>query len=146
MSTSTSTSTPSRVCSIAFLKKNPSLTHDEFYRHWSQVHGPLVKPWMEKHGITGYTQVHATPQLNDAAAVVPLGPEKEKEKGQQGGEGEDPLGGFDGAAVIEAASWDVLAGAFEDEYYRDVIAKDEERFLDRRAGVLRKRGVVNRVI
>ncbi|CAH0028886.1 unnamed protein product [Clonostachys rhizophaga] len=143
MSTTTNTNTPNRVCSIAFLKKNPSLTHDEFYHHWSQVHGPLVKPWMEKHGITGYTQVNATPQLNDAAAATPLGPEKKRDKGKGG---EDPLGGFDGAAVIEAPSWDVLEGAFADEYYRDVIAKDEERFLDRGAGVLRKRGLVNRVI
>lgn len=141
---STNTSTPNRVCSIAFLKKNPSLTHNEFYRHWSQVHGPLVKPWMEKHGITGYTQVHATPQLNDAAAATPLGPEKKRDKGEEGEE--DPLGGFDGAAVIEAPSWGVLEGAFADEYYRDVIAKDEERFLDRGAGVLRKRGLMIRVI
>ncbi|VUC37560.1 unnamed protein product [Clonostachys rosea] len=138
------TTTPNRVCSIAFLKKKPSLTHEEFYHHWSQIHGPLVKPWMEKHGITGYLQVHATPQLNDSSATTPLGPEREKSQGEEGED--DPLGGFDGAAVIEAASWDALVGAFEDEYYRDVIAKDEERFLDRQAGVLRKRGLVNRII
>jgi hypothetical protein len=45
------------VCSISFLKKRADISHEEFYYHWENVHGPLVKPWMEKYGILSYTQV-----------------------------------------------------------------------------------------
>lgn len=123
--------------SISFLKKRPDISHEQFYHHWQHVHGPLVKPWMEKHGFLSYTQVHATPALNAGAA--PLGPEVQ----QAGG---SPLAAYDGAAVIEVPSFEVFSAAFQDEYYRTVIAEDEARFLDRGAGVLRTRGEAKKIV
>jgi hypothetical protein len=52
-----STQNEKTVFSISFLKKRPDITHEQFYSHWENVHGPLVKPWMEKHGFVSYTQV-----------------------------------------------------------------------------------------
>lgn len=49
------------ICSISYLKKKPDMTLEEFYNHWVNVHGPLVKPWMEKHGFLSYTQVNKSP-------------------------------------------------------------------------------------
>jgi hypothetical protein len=46
--------------SVAFIKRKPDLTPEQFYHHWENVHGPLVKPWAEKHKIVGYTQVNMT--------------------------------------------------------------------------------------
>ncbi len=43
--------------SISFLRKNPDISHEEFYHHWEKVHGPLVKPWAKKHGFISYKQV-----------------------------------------------------------------------------------------
>lgn len=40
-----------------YLKKKPGLTEEEFNRYWSDVHGPLVRPMVEKYGILKYTQV-----------------------------------------------------------------------------------------
>lgn len=51
------------VCSISFLKKRPDITHEEFYHHWEKIHGPLIKPWMEKHGVLSYTQVRGRPYM-----------------------------------------------------------------------------------
>lgn len=60
------------VCSIAFLKRKADLTQEEFYHHWENVHGPLVRPWAEKHGFISYTQVN-TPHspMNASTKNVP---------------------------------------------------------------------------
>jgi hypothetical protein len=80
-------------------------------------------------------QVHATPALNANAA--PLGPESNDA---------NPLLDYDGAAVIEARSFEQLTVAFQDDYYQTVIAEDEKKFLDKAAGVLRARGEAKRII
>lgn len=141
------------ITSISFLKKRPDISHEEFYHHWEHVHGPLVKPWMEKHGIISYTQVrphvhtrtlymtmltakiHSTPALNQNA--TPVGPESKDG---------NVLLEYDGAAVIEIASMDVFTAAFQDEFYKTVIAEDEKRFLDKKVGVLRTRGEAKKIV
>ncbi|KAH8655365.1 EthD domain-containing protein [Xylariales sp. PMI_506] len=123
------------VCSVAFLKKNPNITHEQFYHHWENIHGPLVKPWAQKHGIISYTQVHTTQAFKVDAK--PLGPEAT---------GESPLIEYDGCAVLEAESFDVFTNAFQDEYYQTVISEDEMKFIDKKAGVLRARGESKKII
>jgi hypothetical protein len=39
------------------LKRNPSLSEDDFHRHWSQVHVPIVNAWLARHGVVSYVQV-----------------------------------------------------------------------------------------
>lgn len=41
---------------------------------------------------------------------------------------------------------DKFAAAFQDEYYKNVIAEDEKKFLDKKAGVLRTRGETKRIV
>ncbi|KAI0167462.1 EthD domain-containing protein [Pestalotiopsis sp. NC0098] len=121
--------------SVAFLKRRPDLTPEQFYTHWETVHGPLVKPWAQKHGIVGYTQVHCQPALNAGAA--PIGPEANAVS---------PLADFDGCALFEVKSFEQMANAFKDEYYLTVIAGDEKNFIDKKAGVVRSRGEVKRIL
>jgi hypothetical protein len=47
--------------------------------------------------------------------------------------------------VIEVKTFEVFSAAFQDEYYRTVIAEDEKKFLDKSAGVLRTRGEGKRI-
>ncbi|KAI0166110.1 EthD domain-containing protein [Xylariaceae sp. FL1272] len=129
-----STSPDKTLMSVAFIKRKPELTVEEFYDHWANVHGPLVKPWAERFGLIGYTQIHLRPELNRAA---PIGPES-KEK--------SALGDYDGCAIMEITSFDQLVEAFNDAYYVNHIAADEARFIDKKIGVVRARGEVNRVI
>lgn len=142
------------VSSISYLKKKPGLTLEEFYDHWENVHAPLVKPWMEKHGFVSYTQasrlspshqsdytdpgskVHSTSLLQQTG-ITRIGPQTS---------GLNPLLEYDGTAVIEAPSLDVLTTAFEDEYYKTVIAPDEDRFIDKPAGILRSVGEAKRIL
>lgn len=120
---------------IAFLKRKPGMSHDEFYHHWLNVHGPLVKPWATKHGFLEYRQIHLLPSINAERASV--GPENKANTG---------LENWDGCATFELESIEVFEAAFRDPYYLDVIAKDEDKFVDKAAGVMRRRGELNRVI
>jgi hypothetical protein len=40
-----------------YLKRKEGLSAEEFNKYWSEVHGPLVRPLVEKYGILKYTQV-----------------------------------------------------------------------------------------
>ncbi|KAF9875571.1 hypothetical protein CkaCkLH20_06952 [Colletotrichum karsti] len=128
-------SLPQTVCSVAFLKRKPGLTQEEFYHHWEKVHGPLVKPWAQKHGFISYTQVHSAEAMNKGTA--PIGPESSDA---------NKLEEFDGCAVFELPSFDVFAAAFKDEYYLQVIEPDEKNFIDKKAGVVRSRGDMKKIL
>lgn len=41
---------------------------------------------------------------------------------------------------------DKFVEAFKDDYNQTVIAEDEKRFLDKKAGVLRTRGEAKRIV
>ncbi|KAL1894242.1 hypothetical protein Sste5346_006028 [Sporothrix stenoceras] len=121
---------------VAFMKRKPGLTHEQFYHHWVNVHGPLVKPWAKKHGFLEYRQIHLYPALNANRAVV--GPELAGQNTE--------LENWDGCAVFELESLEKFEAAFQDPYYKDLISKDEEQFIDKSAGVMRRRGELNRII
>jgi hypothetical protein len=50
-------STTGNIRIIGFIKRRPDLTEEQFYKHWENIHGPLVAPWAVKHGIISYSQV-----------------------------------------------------------------------------------------
>lgn len=68
---------------------------------------------------------------------MPLGPESDAAS---------PLDDYDGCALIEASSFEKLGKAFEDQYYLEVIRPDEDRFIDKKFGILRARGDDKRII
>ena len=40
-----------------YIKRRVDITEREFNDHWSNVHAPLVKEWLMRHGIVRYAQV-----------------------------------------------------------------------------------------
>lgn len=48
--------------------------------------------------------------------------------------------------MFEVKSFEQMANAFKDEYYLTVIAADEKNFIDKKAGVVRSRGEVKRIL
>ncbi|KAL6856311.1 EthD domain-containing protein [Trichoderma novae-zelandiae] len=104
---------------IAFIKRRPDLTQEQFYHHWRNVHAPKIAYWAKKHGITGYTQVHTSSALGESLTATPL-----------------PVAvmDFDGAVVWEFSSLEHYMSAFADPYYVNVIAPDEDNFLDKSKG------------
>ena len=80
--------------------------------------------------------MHIVPGMNQDA--VPIGPEMPRD-------GPSPLASYDGYAVIEVPSFEVFAQALKDDYYINVIRPDEDKFVDKKYGVLRSRGLAKHV-
>jgi uncharacterized protein (TIGR02118 family) len=94
---------------ICMVKRRPGMTSDDFHRHWRQVHSPLNcdTPSIARYFVR-YERNH---------------------RARRDYEREDP--DFDGAAVEWYPSVQAFYDMISEPEYRDVIAPDEQRFLDR---------------
>jgi uncharacterized protein (TIGR02118 family) len=94
---------------IAFLKRNPSLTREEFSRHWREKHAPLVMGVPEfRRYLRKYTQCHIASNAGPVGAAADC----------------------DGVAELWFDSADDLAKAFSEPRYLEIIRPDEKRMLD----------------
>ncbi|MEX0767212.1 MAG: EthD domain-containing protein [Microthrixaceae bacterium] len=93
---------------FALLRRNPELTTEEFVTHWRDHHGPLIKnePLLARH-IVRYEQ-HV----------------RHRDGALSGNEG------LDGVAVQWFNSIDDFVGFMSEPAYAELIAPDEQRFLD----------------
>ncbi|WP_334143501.1 EthD domain-containing protein [Rhabdothermincola sp.] len=93
---------------VAFLKRKPGLTLEEFYDHWENRHGPLIAntPELARH-IVRYEQHRRT------ALAGWMGTE-----------------GFDGVTIQWMASPAAFEAFVAEPAYAELIAPDEQRFLD----------------
>jgi uncharacterized protein (TIGR02118 family) len=94
---------------FAFLHRSPELTFEEFVTHWRDHHGPLIAgtPALARH-LVRYEQ-HPRHRSDDALS---------------GSEG------LDGVAVQWMESMDDFVGFISAPEYAELIAPDEQRFLD----------------
>ena len=91
----------------ALLVRNPALTHEEFLRHWHDVHGPLIRdtPELARHLIR-YEQHPLTDDRGVGTA------------------------GFDGVAMQWMASMDSLFAFISEPAYAERLGPDERYLLD----------------
>jgi uncharacterized protein (TIGR02118 family) len=93
---------------VCFLRRKAGLTDEEFHAHWRDRHGPLVRDTgAGTRLIRSYRQLHRLP--GDLTGSP----------------------GVDGVAVLEFESVDDYWAYVASDDYRDVVAPDEDRFLDR---------------
>ena len=94
---------------IAFLKRNPALSRDEFHAHWRDVHGPLIRdtPELARH-IVRYEQ---HPRLAS---------DYERPHSQE----------WDGVAVQWFESMDDLVAMVSEPAYAERLRPDEQVLLD----------------
>jgi hypothetical protein len=126
---------------LSYVRRNRSMTREQFYDHWENVHGPKVIPWIEKHGIRRYQQVSHLPsfpltpymlticfQIHVAGSTLP-GPAISGTP-----EATDfpstPIE-FDGIAMLTVPSLERFTDSYKDPYYVAVIEPDERRFIDK---------------
>ena len=56
-----------------FARRNKGLSEEEFHRHWSEVHGPLVVEWLARYGTVRYTQVsHYNPTIASLVCLISI--------------------------------------------------------------------------
>lgn len=97
------------------LRRNPSLTPEEFSTHWFTKHAPLIVPFFLDLGVAHYEQMHG-PLTTTSPSLSAL------------------ISTYDGAAGMPLPS-DLAAfppptlAKWKLDYYRQVILVDERRFL-----------------
>lgn len=98
---------------LGLLKRRSDLTPEAFHAHWAEQHAPLVlgASEFERH-MLAYHQNPRHP--NDYARDL------------------DGARGYDGLAEVWFDTVDAFAAMSNTSAYRDVIAPDEELFIDRR--------------
>ncbi|RVX70411.1 hypothetical protein B0A52_05910 [Exophiala mesophila] len=96
----------------------PGVSETEFYKHWYEVHGPLCVPWALHYNFVGYIQFQTPQHLREA-----LG------KGRDGQF--KSSSGFEACADFYVRDYNDYLKAFQDPYYLEVIAQDEENFVDK---------------
>ncbi|KAI9722363.1 MAG: hypothetical protein M1812_001835 [Candelaria pacifica] len=129
-----------------FFSRKSGLTDEEFYNHWYDVHGPLCAPWVVKKNILGYKQFHTPPNLRAAlrpasrpsTPLIPTSPSPSSSSSSfltptttTTTSESMALQTYDGGAEFYVLSLDDFTNAFKDEYYLNVIRRDEEKFVDR---------------
>ena len=95
---------------VCFFRRKPGMAAAAFHRHWLEDHGSLIAetPTLARH-LVRYEQNHRL----------------ESDYGR-----EDP-GGFDGATVQWLQSMKSFVAFVRERAYRELIAPDERRFIDR---------------
>ncbi|KAE9368061.1 hypothetical protein N431DRAFT_494912 [Stipitochalara longipes BDJ] len=115
---------------VLFAKRREDLTPEQFYEHWEKIHAPLTAPWLVKHKVLGYSQIH-TPRsdgkpYDDDALPLPFV--------------------FDGIAEFDVDDLVAFGKAFADPYYINVIKADEVNFLDPNSKLIRSGGVLRKIV
>lgn len=92
---------------VAFLVRNPNLTHDEFETHWREIHGPLIRDTsaLARH-VLRYEQHPSSSAISDV-----------------GGE-------WDGVAIQWFESADEFLAFIGEPEYAEVLQPDEQFLLD----------------
>lgn len=98
---------------LCLVKRRPSLDATAFHRHWSEVHGPLIRD---------------TPELARHIQANHQSPRLERDYGRDAG------GGFDGLVEHWYADPGEMAAFFAEPAYRERVVPDEKSFIDRTAG------------
>ncbi len=94
---------------IAFLKRNPALTREEFSRYWRDHHAPLVQSVPEfRRYLRKYVQCHI------ASGAGPVGAAAD----------------YDGVAELWFDSAAEMAKAFAEPRYLETVRPDEKKLLD----------------
>lgn len=97
------------------LKRNPSLTSEQFYHHWLYNHAPLVVPFFLHSGVKHYEQIHGPLIFSKDPVTLSV-----------------DISTFDGAAgMLPQAVLDSPSPMpkWKEAYYKEVILPDERRFL-----------------
>ncbi|CAK7230238.1 hypothetical protein SBRCBS47491_007519 [Sporothrix bragantina] len=99
------------------IPRKKGLTEAQFYKHWTEVHGPMVLDFMMRHGVVEYRQYHTTPETKA------LGEAMAKAAGR-------PMLSFDGISDAYVRDFAEFQNAFKDPEYLTKIRDDELAFID----------------
>ena len=104
------------------LRKQPKLSHDEFYQYWLEEHGPLVASHAHRLGMLRYVQVHTL--RDEAALTAAAGMARARGGMEPTYDGVAEVWFENRAALMEASSAPAGRAAAE------ALVADEAKFID----------------
>lgn len=104
------------------LRKQPNLSHDEFYQYWLEEHGPLVASHAHRLGMLRYVQVHTL--RDEAALTAAAGMARARGGMEPTYDGVAEVWFENRAALMEASSAPAGRAAAE------ALVADEAKFID----------------
>ncbi|MCB2052146.1 MAG: EthD domain-containing protein [Novosphingobium sp.] len=98
------------IINLGFYKRRSDLTHEEFSKHWTEVHGPLIRsiPGIEQY-LTHYVQHHVVP---DPANPLPFDLD------------------YDGFSEAHFPSIEARDALFNLPFFQTRVIEDEHKFID----------------
>ena len=135
---------------IILVYRKPSLSPEQFYDHWYNIHGPLAIPLLKRYGVvhcrqacffiprtwfrnllplyydltSQSNQIHTTP-----AAKGLLNPILAPGDGPAS-VGDSPAIAADGIVMFYVKDWELFQGIFKDPEYLGPLASDEATFVE----------------
>ncbi|KAF8906429.1 hypothetical protein CPB85DRAFT_1436936 [Mucidula mucida] len=107
--------TSERARLLMLVKRKDGISKEEFRKHWTEVHTPMVMRMIGKEKMPlKYQLMHVNEQTTDM--LMWMGKETTE---------------WDGVAMVEAHSFKDIFAIFQDERVSIAGAADEERFMDR---------------
>lgn len=116
-------------------RRNPKLSEDEFNEHWANKHGPLIRSWLQKHNCIKYIQVrshkgHPTTLISASLFWIQLNPTQYHTTSVYRSRLTQSTLPYDGIADFWYKSFDDFESAYADEFYTNIVKKDEEYLFD----------------
>jgi hypothetical protein len=111
-------------------KRNPKLSEDEFSEHWTHKHGPLITSWLQRHNCVKYIQVCCSCcPLFLSLALVAHSSQYHTTSAHRSRLTQNTLT-YDGIADFWYKTFEDFEQAYEEDYYLNVVKKDEEFLFD----------------
>ena len=98
------------IINLGFYKRKTGLTHEQFARHWTEIHGPLIRsiPNIERY-LTHYVQHHVVP---DPVSLLPFDLD------------------YDGFSEAHFTSLEARDELFNLPFFQERVVPDEHVFID----------------
>ncbi|KAK7051493.1 hypothetical protein VNI00_004467 [Paramarasmius palmivorus] len=112
---------------LLFIKRQPSLSYEEFSRHWLEVHSKLVIEIAKKHkGLIRYEQLHVNQSEKQQLENLGL-----------------PVLDYDGVALFDVESFETYTATVSLPEMQSLIVPDENRFFVRSTAFVLKLNIAS---
>ncbi|PVF94796.1 hypothetical protein CPB86DRAFT_739798 [Serendipita vermifera] len=96
---------------LGFFKKKEGISDEDFVRHWKEVHGAIILPFLKKHGALYYSQTHISQANKEALNNRCFG-------------GKAKLLDYDGVITIDWPSIEAAQAYSNDPEYKEAVKGD----------------------
>ncbi|KAF2420966.1 hypothetical protein EJ08DRAFT_728041 [Tothia fuscella] len=99
------------------IHRKEGVSKEDFYKYWTQVHGPMATDFMKRHGVNLFEQYHATDETKSLGNAMAAAAGRE-------------MLSYDGLTDAYVHDFKTFEDAFKDPEYLEKIRPNELAFID----------------